>query len=100
MTKKYKNYGRGVGQFREEHGRATTYLTFLICALLLSALLYVAYWISMKWEETDKNSYTLFIYDESHRRMVNIDKIDRVCQILLTHPILIWCYNFLWFWIW
>ena len=37
MTKKYKNYGRGVGQFREEHGRATTYLTFLICALLLSA---------------------------------------------------------------
>ena len=48
MTKKYKNYGRGVGRFREEHGRATTYLTFLICALLLSALLYVAYWISMK----------------------------------------------------
>ncbi|WP_144008002.1 hypothetical protein [Prevotella sp. P5-92] len=46
--KKYKNYCRGVGQFREEHGRATTYLTFLICALLLSALLYVAYWISMK----------------------------------------------------
>lgn len=45
---KNKNYGRGVGQFREEHGRATTYLTFLICALLLSALLYVAYWISMK----------------------------------------------------
>ena len=48
MTKKNKNYGRGVGQFREEHGRATTYLTFLICAIVLSALLYAAYWICMK----------------------------------------------------
>ena len=44
------NYGRGLGQFRKEHGRATTYLTFLICALVLSALLYAAYWFSMKWE--------------------------------------------------
>ena len=48
MKKKYINYGRGVGQFREEHGRATTYLPFLICAIVLSALLYAAYWISMK----------------------------------------------------
>ena len=43
MKKKYINYGRGVGQFREEHGRATTYLTFLLCAIVLSALLYAAY---------------------------------------------------------
>lgn len=48
MTKKYINYGRGFGQFHKEHGRATTYLTFLICALVLSALLYAAYWFSMK----------------------------------------------------
>ena len=48
MKKKYINYGRGVGQFREEHGRAKTYLVILLCAIVLSALLYAAYWLSMK----------------------------------------------------
>ena len=48
MTKHYIHYGRGVGQFRKEHGRAKTYLVILLCALVLCGLLYAAYWFSMK----------------------------------------------------
>lgn len=37
MAKKkdpYRYYSRGLGQFRREHGRAKTYLLFLVCFIL------------------------------------------------------------------
>lgn len=46
--KKFEYYGPALGQFRREHGRAKTYLLFLVCAVLVCALLYAAYWFDMK----------------------------------------------------
>lgn len=49
MTKrKYDCYGPALGQFRREHGRAKTYLLFLVCTIFACGLLYAAYWLSMK----------------------------------------------------
>ena len=46
--KEFDCYGPALEQFRREHGRAKTYLLFLVCSILACALLYGAYWLSMK----------------------------------------------------
>lgn len=47
MSKKYRYYGRGLGQFRREHGRFKTYMLLLVCAIFVCCLLYAAYWFDM-----------------------------------------------------
>lgn len=46
--KTYECYGPVLGQLRREQGRAKTYLIFLLCAVFVCAILYAAYWFSMK----------------------------------------------------
>lgn len=43
----YKYYSRGLGQFRREHGRAKTYLLFLVVFILVCGLLYGCYLLDM-----------------------------------------------------
>lgn len=44
---RFKYYGPSLGQFRREHGRAKTYLLFLVCTIAVCALLYLAYRLDM-----------------------------------------------------
>lgn len=48
MDKRYRYYGRGLGQFRMKYGRRKTYLLLLVCTIVLCGLLYLAYRLDMK----------------------------------------------------